>query len=100
VSFASSDIRKQFERLKSLGVKFSTEPTVAEATSVAVFEDTCGNHIKIVQTPAISNSTAPTLKIKLNSVMVDDQDKALRFYTEIFGFVKKKRHAQPGRPDG
>ncbi len=29
------------------------------------------------------------MKIKLNSVMVDDQDKALKFYTEILGFVKK-----------
>jgi catechol 2,3-dioxygenase-like lactoylglutathione lyase family enzyme len=29
------------------------------------------------------------MKIKLNSIMVDDQDKALRFYTEVLGFVKK-----------
>jgi len=29
------------------------------------------------------------MKIKLNSVMVADQDKALKFYTEILGFVKK-----------
>jgi catechol 2,3-dioxygenase-like lactoylglutathione lyase family enzyme len=29
------------------------------------------------------------MRIKLTSIMVDDQDKALRFYTEIFGFVKK-----------
>lgn len=29
------------------------------------------------------------MRIKLNSIMVDDQDKALRFYTEVFGFVKK-----------
>jgi catechol 2,3-dioxygenase-like lactoylglutathione lyase family enzyme len=29
------------------------------------------------------------MKIKLTSIMVDDQDKALRFYTNIFGFVKK-----------
>jgi glyoxylase I family protein len=29
------------------------------------------------------------MRIKLSSVMVDDQDKALRFYTEVFGFVKK-----------
>jgi len=29
------------------------------------------------------------MKIKLNSVLVDDQDKALKFYTEILGFVKK-----------
>ena len=29
------------------------------------------------------------MKIKLTSIMVDNQDKALKFYTEIFGFVKK-----------
>lgn len=29
------------------------------------------------------------MKIKLTSIMVDDQDKALRFYTEVLGFVKK-----------
>jgi predicted enzyme related to lactoylglutathione lyase len=29
------------------------------------------------------------LKIKLTSVYVDDQDKALRFYTEVLGFAKK-----------
>jgi len=29
------------------------------------------------------------LKIKLTSVYVDDQEKALRFYTEVLGFVKK-----------
>jgi catechol 2,3-dioxygenase-like lactoylglutathione lyase family enzyme len=27
--------------------------------------------------------------INLTSVLVDDQDKALRFYTEVLGFVKK-----------
>lgn len=30
------------------------------------------------------------MKIKLNSIMVDDQDKALRFYTEVLGFKKSK----------
>jgi predicted enzyme related to lactoylglutathione lyase len=29
------------------------------------------------------------MKISLTSVFVDDQDKALRFYTEVLGFVKK-----------
>jgi predicted enzyme related to lactoylglutathione lyase len=29
------------------------------------------------------------LKIKLTSVFVDDQNKALRFYTEVLGFAKK-----------
>src|SRR5215469_7432952 len=29
------------------------------------------------------------MKIKLTSIYVDDQNKALRFYTEILGFAKK-----------
>ena len=29
------------------------------------------------------------MKIKVTSVYVDDQEKALRFYTEVLGFVKK-----------
>jgi len=29
------------------------------------------------------------MRIKLTSIMVDDQEKALRFYTEILGFRKK-----------
>ncbi|MFO0890517.1 MAG: VOC family protein [Isosphaeraceae bacterium] len=29
------------------------------------------------------------MRIVVTSVLVDDQDKALRFYTEILGFVKK-----------
>ena len=30
------------------------------------------------------------MKIKLNSIFVDDQAKALRFYTEVLGFEKKQ----------
>jgi catechol 2,3-dioxygenase-like lactoylglutathione lyase family enzyme len=29
------------------------------------------------------------VRINVTSVLVDDQDKALRFYTEVLGFVKK-----------
>lgn len=29
------------------------------------------------------------MRIKLNSIFVDDQDKALKFYTEVLGFIKK-----------
>lgn len=29
------------------------------------------------------------MKIKLNSVPVGDQDKALAFYTDVLGFLKK-----------
>ncbi len=50
------------------------------------------------------------MKIKLTSVYVDDLDKALRFYTEVLGFVKKGdvrqgpyrwlTVASPEEPDG
>ncbi len=29
------------------------------------------------------------MRIKLTSVLVDDQEKALKFYTEVLGFIKK-----------
>jgi predicted enzyme related to lactoylglutathione lyase len=34
------------------------------------------------------------MKIKVTSLYVDDQDKALRFYTEVLGFVKKTDFSQ------
>jgi len=50
------------------------------------------------------------MKIKVTSVYVNDQEKALRFYTEVLGFVKKADFSQgpyrwltvtsPEEPDG
>src|SRR5580692_64533 len=34
------------------------------------------------------------MKIKLTNVYVDDQEKAVRFYTEVLGFVKKADFSQ------
>jgi len=34
------------------------------------------------------------MKIKLTSAYVDDQEKALRFYTDVLGFVKKADFSQ------
>ena len=34
------------------------------------------------------------MKIKLTSVYVDNQDQALRFYTDVLGFVKKTDFSQ------
>jgi predicted enzyme related to lactoylglutathione lyase len=34
------------------------------------------------------------MKIKLTTVHVDDQEKALRFYTDVLGFVKKADFSQ------
>src|SRR5689334_1833357 len=35
-----------------------------------------------------------SMKIKLTSVYVNDQEKALRFYTDVLGFVKKADFSQ------
>ncbi len=34
------------------------------------------------------------MRIKVTSIYVDDQDKALRFYTDVLGFVKKADFSQ------
>lgn len=34
------------------------------------------------------------MRIKLTSVFVDDQNRALRFYTEVLGFIKKADFSQ------
>ena len=49
-SFGVADIRAEYERLKSLGVAFTMEPTEMANVTVAVFDDTCGNLIQIMQT--------------------------------------------------
>jgi predicted enzyme related to lactoylglutathione lyase len=48
-SFAVEDIRSEYERLKKRGVAFHSEPAVMGNVTVAVFDDTCGNLIQIVQ---------------------------------------------------
>jgi catechol 2,3-dioxygenase-like lactoylglutathione lyase family enzyme len=48
-AFQVDDIEKEYERLKKAGVLFSMEPTNMGTTTVAVFDDTCGNLIQIFQ---------------------------------------------------
>lgn len=52
-AFAVDDIQKEYERLKELEVEFSMEPTNMGMTTVAVFNDTCGNLIQIYQVTAV-----------------------------------------------
>ncbi|MGD8534973.1 MAG: VOC family protein [Candidatus Aminicenantes bacterium] len=48
-AFAVEDVQKEYERLKKLGVEFTMEPTQTGPTTVAVFDDTCGNLIQLYQ---------------------------------------------------
>jgi predicted enzyme related to lactoylglutathione lyase len=51
-AFEVDDIQKEYSRLKKMGVEFSMEPTNMGMTTVAVFNDTCGNLIQIYQVAA------------------------------------------------
>ena len=48
-AFVVEDVEKEYERMSRLGVVFSMKPTKAGPVTVAVFDDTCGNRIQIVQ---------------------------------------------------
>jgi predicted enzyme related to lactoylglutathione lyase len=48
-AFAVENIQAEYERLKKVGVRFTMEPTNTGPTTIAVFDDTCGNFIQIYQ---------------------------------------------------
>lgn len=47
--FYVDNIQEEFERLVNLGVEFSVKPTEMGTVIIAVFNDTCGNNIQLVQ---------------------------------------------------
>lgn len=47
--FNSDNVQQDYERLLSLGVEFSVKPTEMGTVKIAVFNDTCGNNIQIVE---------------------------------------------------
>lgn len=47
--FGVNDVWAEYERLSDTGVKFSMEPTEAGDVTIAVFDDTCGNFIQIIE---------------------------------------------------
>lgn len=47
--FGVADIRKEHERLVEKDVKFTMEPTKMGEVTIAVFDDTCGNLIQMIE---------------------------------------------------
>lgn len=47
--FGSNDIHAEYERMRARGVVFRKPPTPMGPVTIAVFEDTCGNLIQLVQ---------------------------------------------------
>lgn len=49
-SFGVTDVHAEYHKLNKQGVRFIIEPTKMEQVTLAVFDDTCGNFIQIMQT--------------------------------------------------
>ena len=47
--FNVDNVQKEYERLVNLGVEFSVKPTEMGTVKLAVFNDTCGNNIQLVE---------------------------------------------------
>jgi catechol 2,3-dioxygenase-like lactoylglutathione lyase family enzyme len=47
--FYVEDVEAEYQRLKGLDVSFSTEPKDVGSAKIAIFNDTCGNHIQLVE---------------------------------------------------
>lgn len=46
-SFWVDDVNNEYERLKTVGVRFTIEPTAMGPVTIAVLDDTCGNLIQL-----------------------------------------------------
>ncbi len=55
-SFQVRDLDAEYKRLKNLGVDFVTEPMDAGAVHMAVFDDTCGNLIQLIQMKDVASA--------------------------------------------
>lgn len=47
--FNVDDVQREYDRLADMGVEFSVKPTEMGTVKIAVFNDTCGNNIQIVE---------------------------------------------------
>jgi catechol 2,3-dioxygenase-like lactoylglutathione lyase family enzyme len=47
--FYVDNAQKEYDRLVNLGVEFSVKPTEMGTVKIAVFNDTCGNNMQIVE---------------------------------------------------
>ncbi|MFA7208757.1 MAG: VOC family protein [Parcubacteria group bacterium] len=48
-AFFVKDIQKEYEKLKGAGVRFTMQPTKVTGSTIATFDDSCGNLIQINQ---------------------------------------------------
>ena len=88
-AFVADDVRREFDRMSKLGAKFRRPPRKSGLTTITEFDDTCGNYIQLFEVGEGGTNATPGIHLTLTSVMVDDLDKAQRFYTDVLGFTTK-----------
>ncbi len=47
--FTVDSVKEEYDRLVALGVKFKVEPMDVGTARIAIFDDTCGNYIQIME---------------------------------------------------
>lgn len=47
-SFAVDDVGQEYDRLQGLGVQFTQKPLTVGNVTTAVFDDTCGNLVQVI----------------------------------------------------
>jgi catechol 2,3-dioxygenase-like lactoylglutathione lyase family enzyme len=47
--FYVNDVKSEYDRLMGKGVEFSVKPVETDSAKIAVFNDTCGNYIQLVE---------------------------------------------------
>ena len=47
--FNTNNVQDEFERLSAMGIVFSVQPMEMGTVKIAVFNDTCGNNIQLVE---------------------------------------------------
>ena len=48
-AFSVDDVESEVARLEAAGVTFTQAPVKAGGATIAIFDDTCGNHIQLMQ---------------------------------------------------
>lgn len=49
IVFSVDDIDQEYKRLSELGVVFKEKPALTDYGILAVFDDTCGNYVRLIQ---------------------------------------------------
>jgi predicted enzyme related to lactoylglutathione lyase len=49
IMFFTDDIKRDYERIKTLGAEFTMPPTDVTGSTIAMLKDTCGNIIQLIQ---------------------------------------------------